>query len=94
MIRMDAEGGTDNGMRIKILRDSTAIWEGNNNQIYLYTNGTHAEINFQWTQMVVDTPSTTSQITYKVQTKRDGDTRYQVMWQSKPGFIIAQEIGT
>tara|TARA_X000001382_G_scaffold95094_1_gene69546 strand:- start:154 stop:660 length:507 start_codon:yes stop_codon:yes gene_type:complete len=92
MIRMDAEGGTDNGMKIRFMRDSTSIWEGDGNQIYLYTNGTYAETNFQWTQAIIDEPSTTSQITYKIQTERSGNTRYNVMWQSKPGFIIAQEV--
>lgn len=91
-IRMDGLGGTHNGMKLKFMRDSTAIWEGDGNQIYLYCGGSHAEINFQWTQFVLDTPSTTSQITYKVQSERSGDTRYSVMFNSKPGYIVAQEI--
>jgi hypothetical protein len=91
-IRMDGTGGTDNGMRIRFMRDSTSIWEGNGNQIYLYTGSTYAEINFQWTQAIIDEPSTTSQITYKIQTERSGNTQYKVMLNSKAGYIIAQEV--
>jgi len=91
-IRMDDSGGTDNGMKIRFMRDSTAIWEGDGNQLYLYTNSSVAEINFQWTQYVLDTPNTTSQITYKIQSERSGDTRYIVMLNSKPGYLVAQEV--
>ena len=91
-IRMDSTGGTDNGMKIRFMRDSTAIWEGDGNQIYLYSGSSYAETNFQWTQYVLDTPNTTSQITYKIQTERSGNTQYIVMLNSKPGYLVAQEI--
>ena len=91
-IRMDAEGGTDNGMKLQFLRDSTGVWVGDGNQLYLYCAGTYAETNFQWTQYVSDSPNTTSQITYKVQAARNGNTRFSVMLNDRAGYLVAQEV--
>lgn len=91
-IRMDAEGGTDNGMKLQFLRDSTGIWVGDGNQLYLYGGSSYAETNFQWTQYVSDSPNTTSQITYKVQSARNGNTRFTVMLNSRAGYLVAQEV--
>ena len=91
-IRMDDSGGTDNGMKIRFVRDSTSIWEGDGNQIYLYCGASYAEINFQWTQFVQDSPNTTSQVTYKVQAERSGNTRFTVVFNSKPAYLVADEI--
>ena len=91
-IRMDAEGGTDNGMKLQFLRDSTGVWVGDGNQLYLYCASTYAETNFQWTQYVSDSPNTTSQITYKVQAARNGNTRFSVMLNDRAGYLVAQEV--
>jgi hypothetical protein len=49
-------------------------------------------MNFQWTQFVQDSPNTTSQITYKVQAERSGNTRFTVVFNSKPAYLVADEI--
>jgi hypothetical protein len=79
-------------MKIRFVRDSTSIWEGDGNQIYLYCGASYAEMNFQWTQFVQDSPNTTSQITYKVQAERSGNTRFTVVFNSKPAYLVADEI--
>ena len=91
-IRMDGEGGTDNGMKLQFLRDSTGVWVGDGNQLYLYSGSSYAETNFQWTQYVSDSPNTTSQITYKIQAARNGNTRFTVMVNDRAGYLVAQEV--
>ena len=59
------------GFQARIMRDSTSIFEPNN-QKEVYINGTAAELHGRSPYQFLDTPNTTSQITYKMQVYADG----------------------
>ena len=63
---------SNRGFQARIMRDSTAIQEPNN-QKENYINGSGAECHGRSTYMYLDTPNTTSQITYKMQVYADGN---------------------
>jgi len=63
---------SNRGFQARIMRDSTAIQEPNN-QKENYVNGTGAESHGRSSYMFLDTPNTTSQITYKMQVYADGN---------------------
>jgi len=67
-IHFDLTAG-DRGFQIKILRDSTVVFEDGNNKS-TYTAG--ARIAGRNTYLELDAPSSTSSLTYKVQVQTDG----------------------
>ena len=68
-IHFDLTAG-DRGFQIKILRDSTVVFEDGNNKS-TYTAG--ARIAGRNTYLELDAPSSTSSLTYKVQVQTDGN---------------------
>ena len=63
-------GGQVRGLGFKLLRDSTAIYTSGNLQELGYGTGAEPQIRGSWYHL--DSPSTTSQITYKVQAASHG----------------------
>lgn len=59
-------GGGDNGFRCQILRNSTAILSDNNHTLYIYSPD-GAEMILRHSLSYVDSPSSTSAVTYKLQ---------------------------
>ena len=65
-VKVDGTGTTVRG-GIRVLRGSTVIWNSDNNRELLQVRGSPEEINGVITPIILDTPSTTSATTYKVQ---------------------------
>ena len=63
---------SNRGFQARILRDTTSIFEPNN-QKEVYANGSGAEAHGRAPYQFLDTPNTTSQITYKMQVYADGN---------------------
>ena len=59
-------GSSGTGGAIKLLRDSTAIYTAGNNQAY-YINATSADMRNYHSFNYLDSPSSTSSLTYKTQ---------------------------
>ena len=90
-----AGGGNDSGANIAIKRDSTYIYNGGANSIdtrnwYIRSDGaTSLEMGFQAYITYLDSPATTSAVTYTVWSKTDqGGTTYF----NRPKYIILQEV--
>jgi hypothetical protein len=87
-------GGTDTGGGFAILRNSTFIT--NDSTVYSHyifdAGASNAEMAVPFSACVLDSPSTTSAITYKLQAAGFyGGTFY--VHRSTPSYIIAMEIG-
>ena len=65
-VKVDGTGTTVRG-GIRVLRGSTVIWNSDNNRELLQVRGSPEEINGVITPIILDSPSTTSATTYKVQ---------------------------
>jgi len=65
-IKIDGTGVTIRG-GIRLLRGSVVIWNSDSNREIFQARGSSEEINTLLTPMVLDSPSTTSAVTYKVQ---------------------------
>ena len=83
-------GSNDRGFQARIMRDSTAIQEPNN-QKENYIAGTSAVHNGKSSYMFLDTPNTTSQITYKMQVFSDG-ANLVTFNNSSYSYIYAMEV--
>jgi hypothetical protein len=78
----------DRGFQARIMRDSTAIQEPNNQkEHYLAGNVHHGRTSY----MFLDTPNTTSQITYKMQVFTDGGNAVNFN-DSAYSYIYAMEV--
>jgi hypothetical protein len=90
-------GDSDNGMGLRLVRDSTSVWSTvGSNVIYFYTN--NGGINYSATHagtQYLDSPATTSATTYKVQMRSDGtgaSNDIYIQFQSATSTITLMEI--
>ena len=66
--RLQGSGSADPGMGFRLLRGSTVLEEpGTNYDNYTYTNGGYIDHRGSDTEFFLDSPATTSAVTYKVQ---------------------------
>ena len=81
---------SNRGFQARIMRDSTAIQEPNN-QKENYANGSGTEVHGRSSYMFLDSPNTTSQITYKMQIYVDGNNAVTFN-ESAYSYIYAMEV--
>jgi len=79
----------DRGFQIKILRDSTVIFTENSNKTTYTSSSTMSGRSFY---DKLDSPSTTSQITYKVQAQTDSSGAVNFQDNSNPSSITLMEV--
>jgi hypothetical protein len=60
-------GGADNGCLFRIVRDATTVFTHGSNSIYFYASTTSTEFLSTYPLLYLDSPSTTSATTYKIQ---------------------------
>ena len=88
MVSQSVRKTTDNSVSLKLLRGSTDLWSGQN----LF----HSQVNNHWDivpMTYLDSPSTTSATTYKMQfASRDNGETVSVQYSSVRSTIIAMEI--
>ena len=86
----------DAGGNIRLVRDSTTIDNSDNQRAaYLYVNNAGSlQLNMVYSQHILDSPSTTSQITYKTQSRMHYGTHViKTQSGSKPSYITLIEVG-
>ena len=77
----------------KILRGSTDIWVGGSQQFHIYAAGTSAiQPHFAQTFLYIDSPSSTSSLSYKVQAKTNSSSTFKFQYQSTVGSLILMEV--
>jgi hypothetical protein len=77
----------------KILRGATDIWVGGSQQFHIYGAGTsNIQPHFGQTFLYVDSPSSTSTLTYKVQAKTNSSSTFKFQYQSTVGSLILMEV--
>lgn len=77
----------------KILRGSTDIWVGGSQQFHIYGAGTSAiQPHFGQTFLYIDSPSSTSSLSYKVQAKTNSSSTFKFQYQSTAGSLILTEV--
>jgi len=77
----------------KILRGSTDIWVGGSQQFHIYAGGTNnVQPHFAQTFLYIDSPSSTSTLTYKVQAKTNSGSTIKFQYQSTAGSLILTEV--
>ena len=84
----------DSGIGVKLLRDSTAVYTSTQlYDIYNYTPGVSSNPNMYGHFMHLDSPSSTSAITYKVQVGSVGGTSVAVNSSNMQTQLLLMEIG-
>ena len=86
---------SDAGGNIRLLRDSTVIDNSDHHRsAYIYVNTAGSlQLNTIYNQHILDSPSTTSQITYKTQSRMYyGNHIIKTQSGSKPSYITLMEI--
>ena len=77
----------------KLLRDSTDIWESGSQGYHLYVQGTsNIQPHFGQTLLYIDSPSSTSSLTYKIQAKTNSSSTIKFQYQSAVGSLILMEV--
>ena len=90
----DSSGYAEAGVGYKFFRDSTAIYTTNTNYAtYIYHNDTAEQDWRGWqTLVVLDSPSSTSSLTYKVQLAKYGDGYLSAQDNSNQSSLTLMEI--
>lgn len=79
----------------RLVRDATQIAETYfQNRIWIPSSNNAVELGYNSTDIYLDSPSTTSAITYKLQYKGDGSTQtLELQYQNSTSQIILMEVG-
>ena len=77
----------------KLLRDSTDIWESGSQGYHIYAAGvSNIQPHFGQTLLYIDSPSSTSSLTYKIQAKTNSGSTFKFQYQSAVGSLILMEV--
>lgn len=79
--------------QVQVLRDSTVIFAPNNWTINMQQSGTDLAHSTMLSFNYLDSPNTTSQVTYKTQMKADTSTNILVCQSGHDSSIILMEVG-
>tara|TARA_E500000318_G_scaffold42910_2_gene40933 strand:- start:79 stop:576 length:498 start_codon:yes stop_codon:yes gene_type:complete len=85
-------GGLDSGVAMSLLRDSTEIYGALGHSMYIVNNGGNAEIINNPQINYLDSPSTTSSITYKIRMSGTAGATAIANWNNNTSTIILMEI--
>ena len=77
----------------KLLRDTTDIWVSGSQGYHIYVQGTsNIQPHFGETLLYIDSPSSTSSLTYKIQAKTNSGSTIKFQYQSTVGSLILMEV--
>jgi len=88
-------GGTDNGVFFSLVRNGTTIYTpptSTGNSFYIFTSGVTNEFWANYPINYVDSPATTSAVTYKTQMQGNSGSTINAQAGSTPSTIILMEI--
>jgi len=86
--------GAEKAFGAILLRDSTTVWTGhaNNFDIKNNTSGGYSSMS-RWPYMYLDSPSTTSSVTYKVQVGAESGDSIEISSYDGYSSLLVMEIG-
>ena len=86
-------GSAEASFQWKLLRDSTDIWVSGSQGYHAYVQGTNAiNLHFAQTLLYIDSPSSTSSLSYKIQAKTNSGSTFKFQYQSSVGSLILMEV--
>ena len=82
------------GFSARLLKDSTVVWTGKSNNIDIKNNMTSGyDSMYRWAYMYLDSPNTTSSVTYKVQVGAESGDTIEVSSYDGYSSLLVMEVG-